>query len=139
MRKLKICSVGANELRVLLDTAVFIFAVEAPRRLTTNAATILKNPENVRELSSVSLTEIAIKTTLGKLSISADDARKAIQDMDIRILPFTADHAFRLFQLPAYHRDPFDRQIIAQAFWENIPVVTSDNKFSLYKGLKLIW
>jgi len=126
-------------LRVLLDTAVFIFAVESPRRLSSRAAVVLKNPGNIRELSSISLTEIAIKTTLGKLNISAEDARQAIRDMDIHILPFTADHAFRLFELPAHHRDPFDRQIIAQAFSEDVPVVTSDDKFSLYRGLKLIW
>jgi PIN domain nuclease of toxin-antitoxin system len=125
--------------RVLLDTAVFVFAVEFPRRLSARALAVLKNPQNIREMSSVSLTEIAIKKTLGKLNISAEDARRAIQDMDIRILPFTADHAFRLFELPAHHRDPFDRQIIAQAFAEDIPVVTSDDKFSLYRGLRLIW
>ena len=124
---------------MLLDTAVFVFAVEFPRRLSARALAVLKNPENIREMSSVSLTEIAIKKTLGKLNISAEDARQAIQDMDIRILPFTADHAFRLFELPAHHRDPFDRQIIAQAFAEGIPIVTSDDKFSLYKGLRLIW
>ena len=124
---------------MLLDTAVFIFAVEAPRRLSVRAAAILKNPDNIRELSSVSLTEIAIKKTLGKLNMSAQDTRQAIEDMCIHILPFTADHAFRLFELPAHHRDPFDRQIIAQAFWEDVPVVTSDEQFSLYKGLKLIW
>jgi PIN domain nuclease of toxin-antitoxin system len=139
MRKLKICLAGANDLRVILDTAVLIFAVESPRRLSARATAILKNPENLRELSSVSLTEIAIKTTLGKLNISAEDARRAIRDMDIHILPFTADHAFHLFELPAHHRDPFDRQIIAQAFSEGIPVVTSDDKFSLYQGLKVIW
>ncbi len=126
-------------MRVLLDTAVFVFAVEFPRRLSERALAVLKNPQNIREMSSVSLTEIAIKKTLGKLNISAEDARRAIQDMDIRILPFTADHAFRLFELPAHHRDPFDRQIIAQAFAEDIPVVTSDDKFSLYRGLRLIW
>lgn len=126
-------------MRVLLDTAVFILAVESPRRLSSRAAAVLKNPGNIRELSSVSLTEIAIKTTLGKLNISAEDARQAVRDMDIHILPFTADHAFRLFELPAHHRDPFDRQIIAQSFSENVPVVTLDDKFSLYKGLKLIW
>lgn len=126
-------------MRVLLDTAVFVFAVEFPRRLSARALAVLKNPQNIREMSSVSLTEIAIKKTLGKLNISAEDARRAIQDMDIRILPFTADHAFRLFELPAHHRDPFDRQIIAQAFAEDIPVVTSDDKFSLYRGLRLIW
>jgi PIN domain nuclease of toxin-antitoxin system len=130
---------GASEVRVLLDTAVFVFAVESPERLSKRASAVLRNPENIREVSSVSLTEIAIKTTLGKLNISPEIARQAIRDMDIRILPFSADHAFRLFELAAHHRDPFDRQIIAQAFSEDIPVVTSDDKFRLYKGLKLIW
>ncbi len=130
---------GPSDLRLLLDTAVFIFAVESPQRLSSRAAAVLKNPGNVRELSSVSLTEIAIKATLGKLRISSEDARQAIRDMDIHILPFTADHAFRLFALPAHHRDPFDRQIIAQALWEDIPVVTSDDKFRLYRGLNLVW
>jgi PIN domain nuclease of toxin-antitoxin system len=130
---------GANDVRVLLDTAVLIFAVVSPERLSKRAEGALRNPENIRELSSVSLTEIAIKTILGKLNISEEIARQAIRDMDIRILPFTADHAFRLFELPAHHRDPFDRQIIAQAFSEDIPVVTSDEQFRLYQGLKLIW
>src|ERR1700677_5213633 len=107
-------------MRVLLDTAVLIFAVESPERLSKRARAALKNPDNIRELSAISLTEIAIKTTLGKLDISAEIVRQAIRDMDIRILPFTADHAFRLFELPAHHRDPFDRQIIAQALSENI-------------------
>ena len=126
-------------MRVLLDTAVLIFSIASPERLSKRATAVLGSPENIRELSSISLTEIAIKTTLGKLNIPAEMARQAIHDMDIHILPYTADHAFRLFELPAHHRDPFDRQIIAQAFSEGIPVVTSDDKFSLYKGLKLIW
>jgi PIN domain nuclease of toxin-antitoxin system len=124
---------------VLLDTAVLIFSIESPERLSKRAWAVLRNPRNIRELSSVSLTEIAIKKTLGKLHISAEDARIAIRDMDIRILPFTAEHAFRLFELPAHHRDPFDRQIIAQAFSEDIPVVTSDDRFILYKALQVIW
>jgi PIN domain nuclease of toxin-antitoxin system len=55
------------------------------------------------------------------------------------VLPYTSDHAFQLFTLPRHHNDPFDRQIIAQALLEDIPVVTPDDKFSLYKGLKVIW
>ncbi len=106
---------GASEVRVLLDTAVLIFAVESPQRLSKRAIATLTNPENIREFSSISLTEIAIKTILGRLTISAEIARQAIRDMYVRILPFTADHAFRMFELPAHHRDPFDRQIIAQA------------------------
>jgi PIN domain nuclease of toxin-antitoxin system len=125
--------------RLLLDTAVLIFAVEAPDRLSRRAIAALKNPENVRELSSISLAEIAVKSSLGKLSISAPIARQALDDLDVRVLPFTSDHAFRLFELPVHHGDPFDRQIIGQALSEDIAVVTPDRQFSSYKGLKLIW
>ena len=127
------------EVRVLLDTAILIYAVESPERLTKRAITVLENAENVLELSAISLSEIAIKRALGKLRLSADVARQAVADLNIRILPYTADHAFQLFDLPLHHADPFDRQIIAQALSEKIPILTSDEKFSLYKGLRLIW
>lgn len=126
-------------MRVLLDTSILIFSIQSPERLSNRAVSVLGDPANIREISSVSLTEIAIKTTLGKLRISVEDARQALRDMDVRILPFTADHAFNLFHLSAHRTDPFDRQIIAQALFEDIPVVTSDEKFRLYKGLRLIW
>lgn len=126
-------------MRVLLDTAVLIFSVEAPDRLSKRALSVLKSPDTLRELSSISLTEIAVKATLGKLGFSEESARQAILDMDVRILPFTAEHAFRLFALPVHHRDPFDRQIIAQALSENIPVVSPDKRFTSYKELTVIW
>jgi PIN domain nuclease of toxin-antitoxin system len=126
-------------LRLLIDTAVLIFAVEAPEKLSRRATEALKNPAHIRELSSVSLVEIAVKTTLGKLNVSDLVARQAIADLGLRILPFTAEHAFCLFNLPVHHRDPFDRQIIAQALVEDIAIVTCDEKFKLYKGLKRIW
>jgi len=127
------------EVRVLLDSAILIYAVESPERLTKRATTVLENAENVLELSAISLSEIAIKRALGKLRLSADVARQAVADLNIRILPYTADHAFQLFDLPLHHADPFDRQIIAQALSEKIPILTSDEKFNLYKGLRLIW
>lgn len=126
-------------MRLLLDTAVLIFAVDAPDRLSRRAAAALKNPDNIRELSSISLVEIAVKSSLGKLSISAPIVRQALDDLQVRVLPFTSDHAFRLFELPVHHRDPFDRQIIAQALSENIAVITPDRIFSTYTGLKLVW
>ncbi|HEY3617862.1 MAG TPA: type II toxin-antitoxin system VapC family toxin [Candidatus Sulfotelmatobacter sp.] len=126
-------------MRILLDTAVLIYAVEAPERLSKRVAAALQNPENILELSAISLVEIAIKSGLGKLAVSAATARQAVDDLDIRILPFTADHALHLFELPLHHGDPFDRQIITQALVEKIPVATPDEKFSLYKGLKIIW
>src|SRR5579862_7185412 len=130
---------GALEMRLLLDTMVLIYAVESPEQLSRRATAALQNPENILELSAVSLTEIAIKTALGKLKLSAAIARQAVQDLDIRVLPLTADHAYFLFDLPLHHGDPFDRQIIAQSIAEKIPIITSDEKFSLYKGVKLIW
>lgn len=126
-------------MRLLLDTVVLIHAVESPERLSKRAAAVLQNPRNVLELSAVSLAEIAIKAGLGKLRLSAGMAHQALEDLDIRILPYTGDHAFQLFGLPLHHGDPFDRQIIAQACFERIPVVTSDEKFGLYTGLKVIW
>lgn len=126
-------------MRLLLDTAILIYAVEAPERLSKRAAAALENPENVLELSAISITEIAIKASLGKLRLTAAIARQAVQDLDIRILPYTGEHALRLFELQLHHADPFDRQIIAQALSEKLPVVTPDEKFRLYNGLKIIW
>jgi PIN domain nuclease of toxin-antitoxin system len=124
--------------RLLLDTSVLIFAVDEPERLSKRAVAALQNPENILELSAISLVEIAIKTSLGKLSLSAETAQQALDDLDVRVLPFTGQHALSLFELPRYHGDPFDRQIIAQALVEGIPVMTSDEKFRLYKRLRIV-
>jgi PIN domain nuclease of toxin-antitoxin system len=126
-------------LRLLLDTAVLIYAVESPERLSKRASAVLRNPGNILELSAVSITEIAIKAAVGKLQLTAAVARQAIQDLGIRVLPYTGNHALRLFELPLHHGDPFDRQIIAQALSEKIPVATPDQKFKLYSGLGIIW
>jgi len=69
----------------------------------------------VREISVTSLSEIAIKQARGKLTFYKQDIVQSIADLRLRILPYTADHAYRLFDLPLHHADPFDRQIIAQA------------------------
>ncbi len=67
-----------------------------------------------------------MKTARGKLRVFAASVPQALEELSIRILPFKADHAFLLFELPLQHRDPFDRQIIAQALAERMPVITSD-------------
>jgi len=125
--------------RLLLDTAVLIFAVQAPERMSRLAVEGLSSPENIREVSSISLTEIAIKVSLGKLRFTSRMARQALVDLDLHILPYSADHAFHYFDLPLHHTDPFDRQIIAQALCEKIAVVTPDDKFGLYDGLEIVW
>jgi PIN domain nuclease of toxin-antitoxin system len=99
----------------------------------------MQNSQARLELSAISLSEVAIKQALGKLNFSADDVRIGIGDLKLRVLPYTADHAFQLFSMPQHHRDPFDRQIIAQALAEDIPVISSDEAFALYKGVQVIW
>jgi len=126
-------------MRLLLDTAVIIYAVEFPERLSRRATTALRNLDNALELSAVSVTEIAIKAASGKLAFSAVILRKAMDDLGVRILPYSADHAFRMFGLSRHHNDPFDRQIIAQALFERVAVVTPDDKFRLYEGIKVVW
>jgi PIN domain nuclease of toxin-antitoxin system len=138
MKRLKSSWRGV-EVRLLLDTAAFIFAMDSPERLSRRAASALRNPGNILELSTISLAEIAIKAALGKLQISSGTVREAVQELDMRVLPYSADHAFQLFDLPRHHGDPFDRQIIGQALAEGIPVVTPDEMFRLYKGLRVIW
>ncbi len=126
-------------MRLLLDTVVLIYAVESPERLSKRAASALESPANILELSSISLAEIAIKSSLGKLELSESSLRQALIDLDVRVLPYSGEHALRMFELPNHHRDPFDRQLIAQALSENIPIVTSDELFERYKGLRVIW
>jgi len=125
--------------RLLLDTVTFIWAASSPERISKKAMRSLQHSRAKREMSAISLSEIAIKQALGKLDLTAQDAMAGIADLKIRVLPYTADHAFHLFGLPHHHSDPFDRQIIAQALAEGIPVVTSDEKFGLYKGVEVIW
>ncbi len=99
----------------------------------------LQRDRAIREMSSVSISEIAIKQRKGKLILHEEDVRAGIADLKIRVLPYTASHAYCLFDLPLHHTDPFDRQIIAQALAEGIPIVTSDEKFTLYRGIEVIW
>jgi PIN domain nuclease of toxin-antitoxin system len=124
---------------ILLDTVAFIMAAKTPEKLSPRVTQILQSPSHIRVVSAVSLAEIAVKWSVGKLEFPATAVRQTLDDLVVKILPFTEDHAFRLFDLPLLHRDPFDRQLIAQALSESIPVVTNDAQFRLYKNVEVIW
>lgn len=126
-------------MRLLLDTVTFIWSVASPERISATAMKEMQKRGTIREISVISLSEIAIKTSVGKLTFSYKDVTSGIADLKARVLPYTLEHSSRLFGLPLHHSDPFDRQIIAQALAENLPVVTADEKFNLYEGLKVIW
>jgi PIN domain nuclease of toxin-antitoxin system len=125
--------------RLILDTVTFIWAVRTPERLSRTAMSALRKGTAVREISVISLSEIAIKQTRGKLSLTKADVRAGVEDLQLRVLPYRAEHALRLYDLPTHHADPFDRQIIAQALAEGVTVVTPDDAFNRYEGLEVVW
>src|SRR5271155_5044399 len=126
-------------MRLLVATVPFFLGFDAPGRPSPPAMSALANPKAAREISALSFSEIAIKQALGKLTFLKRDVLDGVADLRLRVLPYTAEHALHLFDLPPHPSDPLDRQIIAQALAEDIPVVTADRVFGLYAGLKIIW
>jgi PIN domain nuclease of toxin-antitoxin system len=88
-------------------------------------------------VSVASLWEIAIKVALGKLE-APDDLPAKVEQLGFYLLPVTAEHAWRVRQLPVHHRDPFDRLLIAQAQVERLPIFTADSLFDAY-DVVAIW
>jgi len=92
-------------------------------------------------MSAISLVEIAILAEKGRIRISKELLQRGLESLRVSRLPFRDRDALRYFSLPEndQHRDPFDRMLIAQALEEQVPVITSDRRFSRYKGLEVIW
>lgn len=130
-------------MRVLLDTNILILAYESGiAKMPKMVQRILADTETERVLSSISLTEIAIKMILArKLLFPLAEIYRAMEDMRLTVISYSALHADAFFSLPFFedHRDPFDRMLIATAMSENIPLISSDKHFKRYKGLQVIW
>ena len=127
----------------LLDTCAFLKAVtNEGKDLGREARRLILNSSNHCLLSTVSIAEMGILESVGRLRISATALRQLAEDLDVMILPYQANHALRYFSLPPpeeTHRDPHDRMLIATALTEQIPILTSDVEFKKYSGLKVIW
>ena len=119
-------------MRLLLDTHVLLWWLSDDRKLAKNAREVIANPDNEVLVSSASVWEIAIKTTLGRIEIELDDLEGAIARNGFRSLPIGFRHALTAGRLPAVHRDPFDRMLIAQASVEELRVVSHDRVFERY-------
>ncbi len=121
-------------MKLLLDTHTFIFWDSQPSKLSQRALELLTNKDNLRLLSVVSLWEIQIKQQLGKLTLNKtlEDIILIQQNNYIEILPITVAHILALDSLPLYHKDPFDRLLIAQANRENAVLISCDSVFANY-------
>jgi PIN domain nuclease of toxin-antitoxin system len=118
--------------RLLLDTHVLLWWLADDRKLTRAARAIIGNPDNEVLASSVSLWEIAIKAALGRIEVELDNLEAAIARNGFRSLTIGFRHALTAGRLPAVHRDPFDRMLIAQASVEELRVVSHDRVFERY-------
>jgi PIN domain nuclease of toxin-antitoxin system len=117
--------------RLLLDTHIFLWFAGQSARLNAKARYALDNADEIY-VSSVSIWEIAIKFRLGKLKVSPDAMIDLIDRADFKELPVFARHAAAVARLPLYHGDPFDRLLVAQAIFEDLHLVTADRKLAPY-------
>ena len=116
---------------LLLDTAVLIWWDSNDPRLGGHARAAIQEAAEVW-VSSASAWEMVIKSALGKLRSTRHPA-KVVADGGFRELPITFEHVAAVGKLPSHHSDPFDRLIIAAAQVEACTIVTSDQKFRMYK------
>jgi PIN domain nuclease of toxin-antitoxin system len=126
---------------LLLDTHAFLWFVMGSANLSANARALIEDPTNETLMSIASLWEMAIKVSLGKLTLSAPFDQLIPEQLNLNgigLLNIKVDHLSLLAKLPFDHRDPFDRLLIVQAITEKLPVVSIDAAFDAY-GIERLW
>ena len=119
----------------LLDTNAFLWFINDDKSLSASAKSLIEDRANIVWVSIVSIWEIAIKRSAGKLTTSLPLSRfinDVLRKNEILLLDLNLHHVGLVASLPFHHRDPFDRMIIAQAFQEDLAVITKDTVFERY-------
>ena len=124
-------------MRFLIDSHAFVWWSEALPALGSVARGAIADPTNEVLISVAALWELTIKVSSGRLSL-ATDLETMVASQGFSVLSITFPHLSRLAVLPRFHRDPFDRTMIAQALAEGIPIVTVDRVFANY-GVQVVW
>jgi PIN domain nuclease of toxin-antitoxin system len=122
-------------MKLLLDTHTFIWWDSDPAKLSPQALGLCQDRANVILLSVVSVWEMQIKWQLGKLQLRlplAETIASQQQTNQIEVLPGNLAHVLALESLPAHHKDPFDRILIAQARQVDAVLVSNDPVFARY-------
>jgi len=125
-------------MKYLLDTHALIWYSEHSGKLSPKAEKIIDDSENTIYVSVVSLWEIAIKVSLGKLEISLGDLIDKLGEVGFKVLQIDNSYLRHLLVLSQIHKDPFDRLIIATAQAEGITLITADENIHKY-DVKWIW
>lgn len=123
-------------MKLLFDTHLLMWAADDSPRLPKAVAQLIDDTKNELIFSVASLWEIAIKHGVGRDVVSVDPRRlrRSLLDNGYSELPITSEHAVAIDALPAFHKDPFDRILIAQATVEGITLLTVDKVVARYPG-----
>ena len=124
-------------MKLLLDTHILLWLMQDAPQLSPAARRLIVDAESVY-VSSVSLWEVAIKRSLGKLRLDLDELDRHLAASAIQALGVSWAHARQLRQLPAHHGDPFDRMLIAQAMAEPLHLLTHDIALAPYSELVML-
>lgn len=116
----------------LLDTHIFIWGMEESIRLSKDIKLKISDPSNKVFISVATVWEIIIKRAKKGLNVPKDIVG-GIKASGFQLLSIEVAHVLEVEKLPLYHKDPFDRILIAQAKVENLTLITSDQKFQKYK------
>jgi len=122
-------------MRLLLDTHTFIWAATWDNRMSEAAQALFLDSNNTLYLSTASIWEMAIKTSIGKLLLQQPIEQiinEQIQINDLKILNIESAHALAVASLPWHHRDPFDRLLISQSKLEHMPILGCDTIMDAY-------
>jgi len=127
-------------MRLLLDTHILLWMLEANPQLSVEARELIRNTANEVFVSAASLMEIAIKTKIGKLDTQrtpTEITREMTHMLAIQLLPVLPQHLDAYQSVPLFddHRDPFDRLLIATALAEGFTLISDDRKFERYTHL----
>jgi PIN domain nuclease of toxin-antitoxin system len=117
--------------KILIDTHIFLWMLSCPEKINKKRRYELESPANEVILSAMSIAELMIKSSIGKINIEFDPIEMT-KKMQIEILDFSGTHAMALGKLPFHHKDPFDRMIIVQAIINKIALMSDDSKFLKY-------
>ena len=123
-------------MKLLLDTHLLLWAASGNRRLTARALERLEDPDAELLFSAASIWEVGIKSGLGKPDFEVDPnvLRRELLDNGYEELAVTGAHGAHVASLPAIHKDPFDRMLVAQAQLEGVTLLTIDPNIVRYPG-----
>jgi PIN domain nuclease of toxin-antitoxin system len=116
---------------LLLDAYALLWWLADDATLSRPARAAIRAPVNDVIVSAASVWEIEIKRALGKLE-APDGLIDAIASAGFGAIAVTPADATRAARLPAHHRDPFDRMLVAQATRLDAIIVTRDSSFAAY-------